>query len=80
MSAPLEEDILPQPILGFYLFVAHGNTISANHNYYPIKTEFRAITFYSKPYESYIDTLGKLLHLLTFQTLIIKNLFTPLKI
>ena len=61
MSSPLEEDVLSQPILDFYLFISHGNTISANHNYYPIKTEFRAVTLYSKPYESYIDTLGKLL-------------------
>jgi hypothetical protein len=52
-----EHSLMEQPILDFYFFVAHGNNINSNHNFYPIETDFEALTMYSMPYELYRDTL-----------------------
>ena len=48
-------------VLNFYLWISHGTNVSGNHNYYPIETKFRALTFYSRPFE--IITSSPLLNL-----------------
>jgi hypothetical protein len=39
-------------VLNFYLWISHGTNVSGDHNYYPIETKFRALTFYSRPFET----------------------------
>ena len=39
-------------VLNFYLWISHGTNVSGNHNYYPVETKFRALTFYSRPFET----------------------------
>ena len=61
VSYSTEEALLMhKPILDFYFFLAHGENINSNHNYYPIQTDFAAITMYSMPYELYRDPLSEL--------------------
>lgn len=43
--------------LTFYLWVSHGGNVSSNNNYYPIKTKFLSVSFYSQPYKSIDDSL-----------------------
>ena len=38
-----------------YVWVSHGNNVSAHHNYYKFETKFKYLTFYSTPFQT-IDT------------------------
>ena len=46
---PLPENI---NIIHFFLWVSHGGNVSAENNLYKMKTNFRSITMYSRPFDT----------------------------
>lgn len=49
-AAAVESDQNKEYIDAF-LWVTHGTNVSSVHNFYPIETKFKAVTFYSRPFE-----------------------------
>ena len=43
--------------IDFFLWVSHGNNVSGNNSFYPIKTDFVSISLYSAPYRIITSSL-----------------------
>jgi hypothetical protein len=41
----------------YFLWISHGNNVSGNNNFYPIKTDFISISLYSAPFSIITNTI-----------------------
>jgi len=51
---PIPEPFITDPspyVSKMFLWVSHGKNISAEHNYYPMHTDFKYLNYYTDPYE-----------------------------
>lgn len=53
MSIESQMSIDPTPnIIDFFLWISHGGNVSAENNLYKMKTKFRSIIMYSRPFDT----------------------------
>jgi hypothetical protein len=42
---------ITQPKISMYLWISHGETVSGEHNFYPVETKFQSLVMYSRPFQ-----------------------------
>ena len=43
---------ITQPKISMYFWLSHGETVSGEHNFYPVETKFNSLVMYSRPFQS----------------------------